>query len=135
MPQHYPADRVYLDGDTTKTVQYAISDYKVLWTGDSHTVGDTINLNDSISNYKKIMFVFNVIPSRTPDFDVPADQMWYLEIQTFSRWDVSAFGANIKAFTVKRNSDTELELLAYAKVDSSSQYNTGLVKIIGFKTN
>ena len=26
MPEHYPADRVYLDGDTTKTVQDAIDE-------------------------------------------------------------------------------------------------------------
>ena len=73
MPQHYPADRVYLDGDISKTVQDALN-----YSTDEHVVGEWIdgsilyektvdcgalpnatskNIAHNISNLKRIVFM------------------------------------------------------------------------------
>lgn len=45
MPQHYPADRVYLDGDTSKTVQDAIANLvEVRSLSDITFTGTAINI-------------------------------------------------------------------------------------------
>jgi hypothetical protein len=43
---------------------------KVLWVGDCHTVNDVITLNDDISKYGLLIFYVNVIPNRTPNYDI-----------------------------------------------------------------
>lgn len=54
MPEHYPADRVYLDGDTSKTVQDEIERGSVSLTGSaSETVADLLlRLNNTIDRTK-----------------------------------------------------------------------------------
>lgn len=114
--------------------------YDILWTGDAHTVGDIMNLSHSVKDYKRILFVFNVIPSRTPQFDVNGDCYWYPEFNTFSRWDVGCAGVSIPAITIGHSgeastssSGAELKVLSYSKA-SSQTYTPGIVKVIGFKT-
>ena len=110
-----------------------IGTYDLLWSGDAHAVDAEMSLSHPITDYKKILFVFNVIPSRTPQFDVPADNIWYPEIQTHTRWDVSCYGCSIKAINVDVTNASKLYIRAYSK-ESGQTYTPGIVRIIGFKT-
>ena len=111
-----------------------ITTFYTLWTGDAHEVNAVINLNDSIMNYKKIQFIFNVIPSRSPAFDVVADQPWYPQINTGSAWDITAVGNHVSLCTLAKNSNTKFTVATYIKTDNTYPYTPGIVKVIGFKT-
>ena len=50
MPEHYPADRVYLDGDTSKTVQDAV----VRMSGEYSFTATSTGLSVNISNIPNI---------------------------------------------------------------------------------
>lgn len=61
MPEHYPADRVYLDGDTDKTVQEAVLrylDYTIpsrTYTNDSYTQIENTKTSFGIPSNAKVV--------------------------------------------------------------------------------
>ena len=122
-----------LSANAGRLLNSHIGTYDLLWSGDAHAVDAEMSLSHPITDYKKILFVFNVIPSRTPQFDVPADNIWYPEIQTHTRWDVSCYGCSIKAINVDVTNASKLYIRAYSK-ESGQTYTPGIVRIIGFKT-
>ena len=93
-----------------------------------------MNLLHPYTDYKRIVFVFNVVPSRTPEFDIPADQTWYPEIQTYNYWNVTCYGNGIRQITIGINNSTQFMSVTYSKANEADIYNPGLVKIIGFKS-
>ena len=109
-----------------------INSYDILWTGDVHEIGQYMNLLHPYSDYKRIVFVFNVVPSRTPEYDVPADQTWYPEIQTDDHWDVTCYPVSIRLLTIELVNSTQFKSVAYFRTDE--YFTPGLVKIIGFKS-
>ena len=54
LAEHYPADRVYLDGDTSKTVQDALK-WKELLSTPLTTSASNYTLSESVAKYNELM--------------------------------------------------------------------------------
>lgn len=109
----------------------------LLWSGDIHSASSqTITLTESYKNFIFLLFVFNVIPSRTPAFDIvtegyvltsmiPADSS---SVGT-KRMDITSPGSQVY-ITLQRESDTSFSMQAYGRSRTDTYY-PGLVKIYG----
>ena len=105
---------------------------KTLWTGDCHTVGEVITLNENILVYKMLLFYVNVVPSRTPDYDILAS-VFLPEVHTICEFDLnrsmnSNYGGN--ASFVKR-ADNQFVCNRWDIYLFDSSYTSGLCRIVG----
>lgn len=114
MPQHYPADRVYLDGDTSKTVQDAIT-----WTRVDSTLGNTpINLP---TEWRELIIEVNMDGNVTDSFSLHVCKE---QITTFKEYKLGYYYASNYYFsaTVRiRSTDNDVTL--------KGAYSTGTDKL------
>ena len=104
---------------------------KTLWTGDCHTVGNVITLNKDISKYKMLFFYVNVIPSRTPEFDIRAS-VFFPEVHTICEFDLNSsmnsnYGGNA-SFAKRHNNQFVCNRWTYYPISS---HTSGLCRIVG----
>lgn len=97
-----------------------------IWSGDIHATGGSYTVSEAITNFMALQFVFNVIPSRSPSYDVQADQSFILPF--VGRYDLSSVTGGVSAFGIEFTTTTDFTVYTYSKATS---YDAGLVRIIG----
>ena len=110
MPLHYPADRVYLDGDINKTVQDAINKGSV-----SVTANGTKTYSQMLSELKALID-FSKVSARS-----------YMRIITGSYsecYNVLAFNTVDYAVMCSSTTDSGGIYLRYAKITSTGSYTS-----------
>ena len=105
---------------------------KTLWTGDCHTYNQQLTLNDNISNYKLLLVYGNVIPSRSPEFDIFCGA-FIVGLQNRFEADIpytmnANYGSN---FSIHKVTETVLQCRRWEWYPSSADYTPGICRIVG----
>lgn len=116
-------------GDAVHDAINAIITTTTIWSGDIHEQFGQGETNEPITNFMAIQCIFNVIPSRSPQYDVVADQSLILTNSNIGAMEISARSADLNAFCIGFSDSTHFSVYTYSK--NTSDYNPGLVKIIG----
>ena len=116
---------------TSGTVAEAMK-AKTLWVGDLHTQNQIITLNDNISKYGLLIFYGNVIPSRTPDFDIFCG-VFLADTQDIYEFDITRsmnanYGGNC---SMQKISDTQIQCIRWDISPVVGDYTSGVCRIVG----
>ena len=131
-----PVDEVAVDNMHSVTSNAVANAVKTitLWSGDCHTPSQELVLNDNISNYKLLLVYGNVIPSRSPDYDIFCGA-FIGGLQNILEGDIpyslnSNYGSN---FSIHKLSETVLQCRRWERYPSSSgtEYTPGICRIVG----
>lgn len=119
------------EADAINSLNNNINTFDLLFTGDIHAVNDQVSLSYAFTNYKYLIFVGNVIPSRTPNYDVPSIPFPTALIKTGTAINIDMYSLRT-SFAINFSSTTAGVVANYSK-ESTQTYTPGIVKIYGIK--